>query len=94
MRKNIKKALIITLSFIIFLTATSTGVFAWFNQKKGNEIQLNMRSSELFNPTLLISSNNQKIDYNNKTKYNRNSLEVILKPSDFTYASIYTLNLK
>ena len=95
MRKNIKKALIITLSFIIFLTATSTGVFAWFNPKKGNEIQLNMRSSELFNPTLLISSNNQKIDYNNKTKYDQNSLEVILKPSDFTYASnTYTIDFK
>ncbi|NLK12807.1 MAG: hypothetical protein GX312_04350, partial [Candidatus Phytoplasma sp.] len=95
MRKNIKKALIITLSFIIFLTATSTGVFAWFNQKKGNEIQLNMRSSELFNPTLLISSNDQKINYNNQTKYNRNSLEVILKPSDFTYDSnTYTIDFK
>lgn len=95
MRKNIKKALIITLSFIIFLTATSTGVFAWFNQKKGNEIQLNMRSSELFNPTLLISSNDKKIDYNNQTKYDRNSLEVILKPSDFTYDSnTYTIDFK
>lgn len=81
--KKIRKVLITIIGLSLFIT-TLASAYGWFTLQPSTEaLDLNARTSELFGSSLAIrltsgTANNQMIDYNHTTFYNRDDLAVVL----------------
>lgn len=94
--KKIRKILILFLALVISST-TIAGVYAWFMLQPATEaLDINVRSTDLFDARANITLNGQFIDYNN-TLVDKNSLTITLTRDQvisYTTGGIMNLNLK